>query len=111
MNTNKHEYDCDEINKKNAFMLYLPLILIACGFVVLEALVVRGGILSLLLPLLFWSVSFFTGLFNIFRLSKERNSTWKKFFSLLCIVLALLLVLFGLLQPLIIRLVYNYTNH
>ena len=65
----------------------------------------------LLLPLLFWSVSFFAGLFNIFRLSKKHNATWKIFFSVVCVVLALLLFLFVLLQPLINRLVYNYTNH
>ena len=80
------------MNRNNSFMLYLPLMLILCGYVffaIFGVLFGLRGMLVFLFPLLFWLLSFFIGLFNIFHLIKERNAIWKILFTAISVVLAI----------------------
>lgn len=96
--------------KGKTFLLYAPLYFLGCGFLAFKLLVLRGEILIILLPLLFWGLSFFMGLLNIFRLRNKRNVKSDIIFNGFCLVLALLLILFLLLQPLISKLIYSHNN-
>lgn len=58
-----------------------------------------------------FGILFLLGLLNIFRLIKEHGMRSKLLFSVVFTIIALVLFLFVLLQPLITRLVYTYTNH
>jgi|GEM_PF-1157642 len=95
-------------NKKTIKPFYsAPFIFIICGLTTMF-IFTRKVILLLIFSNLFWGLSVATGIFNIILIWRYGPNRKIVFFQIICILVALLLMLFVLLQPYLLKLIYPY---